>query len=122
MIPQTTKPLNPKRIAGWFLTNGGLAFLLWAAIAHDSVGAARVFCFAIWFFAVLTVLGAFDESLRNEIRAKGRAMPRLPCILTGYAFVAFLVWHGWWATAAGMLICECFTQYIFDAKEKGGEA
>lgn len=91
--------------------------MAWLAVFENNTGATRTLIFLAWFFAGVTFFAFNVQEIRLKARSKGRTMPKALCVSTGYAFILFFVWFGWWGTAVALLINEMFTQGIYDGEE-----
>ena len=100
------------RILTWIIQNGALAYLIHLGL-NGSEGATRVVCFAVGFFAVVSLVG-FDEKTRQKLKASGRSVPAWISHGAGAVIVGVLVWHGWWFSAAALTFCELMEAHIYN--------
>ena len=94
------------RLLRWTAMNGLLVWCAWAAVIQGNIGAGRVLCFAVWFFAVMTWIGACNSELKAKADAKGRSVPAWVSHGFGISLAVLFLWHGWWGCAVAMVLME----------------
>lgn len=94
------------RFLQWAITNGLFGWFTWMAVIQGNIGAGRVLCFAVWFFAIMTWLGACNDELKAKVAAKGRSVPAWVSHGFGMSLAVLFLWHGWWGCAVAMVLME----------------
>jgi hypothetical protein len=93
-----------KRIIKWILWNASFGYIAYLGVIKDIEGAGRVLSFAIWFFALTYLIGAFIKEVQAKAREKGLSVPMWLSVWYDVALIALLIWHGWIFTAIGVLV------------------
>ena len=96
--------MKTKRIITWILWNAAMGYIAYLGIIKDIEGAGRVLSFAIWFFAIIYLTGAFVEEVKTKAKEKGLSVPMWLSVWYDVALMVLLIWHGWTLTAVGVLI------------------
>lgn len=91
------------RLIRYIITNAAFAVCLWFGIIEGISGAANVALFIAW-IAIVTSLFACSKDVIEKLAQRGRTVPMWIDQSFDLMVVAFLVWHGWWATAIGYVI------------------
>lgn len=104
------------KFARWAVVNAGMFSLVYFGV-NGVVGAERLFCFVVWFFAILVLLASTIEKVRNQIGEKGRPIPAWLSHGVGFAMIAYLCWHGWWFSVFAVTLNEIIEAMIFHKEE-----
>ena len=92
----TKHPLvGAKRLAIWFLYNGGMCYLAYLALFLRQQGPANVLKFLIIFNLIVSVLAALSEEIRKKMQNDGPSVHPKINLTYEFAFTGVLVYFGW---------------------------
>ena len=106
----------------WITRNGIMALALYLGVFKSIAWAGNILLFIVWFFTLpLYIFAACNNQMREELRSKGRTVPKWASCSLAAVFILGLVAAGWFFTAVAyalILLCE---QAVYSDINMGGE-
>jgi len=107
---------KPLKYIRWGIENGGMFALIYFGV-NGVIGAERLFCFVIWFTAIVVFLASQIDETKKEMTKNGRTIPAWLSHGVGMAMIAYLCWHGWWFSVFAVTLNEVSKAMIFHKEE-----
>lgn len=104
--------------ARWVVSSVLGCWLCWAAVGGND-GAGNLLVFLAWLAAIAYTLSTFAPAkVSANIRKVGRPVPATLDHLVNLMQVAFLAWHGWFATAIAIGLAFVCQGAIYNMKDE----